>query len=200
MASATMNGLATIEPYQPISGVPLRQQMASIHDHYGGRLTKLAQKHNVLMQVADGLRNKLEAKAAAESTRTATVLQTAAKVGVQVGVTGATAAMIGVLDGRLGGEQGYCSKWGVPADLAVAFAGCTGAALSYVTLDKPLLTTALGAFGLAGVGATVHRYLKDAGVAWKNHADANEAAAKPTAGAAPNGAGKGGVTYTVQHK
>jgi hypothetical protein len=182
--------MTTFSPYQPVQGVPIRDSLAHAHDHIERTerfldraqkaTSKILEKHEALKGAVERIGNgkkKLGMRALA------------------TGVSGSVAAIVGVADGRYGGEKGHLAKWGIPLDWAVAAAGHTAGVAALALTDNEMLEGVLHAVGDAGFIVGSHRWGRELGVAWAQKA----AADSPTAAAANANGVKGGTVYTVAH-
>lgn len=175
-----MTTATSIVPYQPAQGLPARDALARAHD-YIDRLTK---KHEALHRTK-------EAFVAGARMHGNTFIQSSC--------TATTAAALGALNGRFGGEEGLISKWGVSLDVAVAALGhVSGFACSFWDSNAEpklgVLAEVLHTVGDTGLAAGVYRFCHKRGLeAAQRAASGSGGAAGPAAGA------KGGTVYTVAH-
>ena len=176
--------LAAIEPYQPVSGIPMREALARAHGHIERTqrfASKILEKHEALKGVVDRVGGGYK------------------KLGVRAlnsTCSSAIGTAIGVVDGRFGGERGYATRWGFPLDWAVGFAGHGAGIAALAFGDNEILQGVLHAVGDAGFTTGSHRWGHELGVAWAQKANAAESSA--AVGANANGA-KGGAVYTIAH-
>jgi hypothetical protein len=174
-----MTAATSIVPFQPAQGLPARDALARAHDY----IDKLTRKHEALHKTKEA------------------IVSGAKRHGntfIQSSCTATTAAALGAVNGRFGGEEGLLEKWGVSLDAAVAFAGHVGGfAFSFADNDADpkfdILAEVFHTVGDAGLASGVYRFFHKRGLESQQRANAG-------AGAAPvvNGA-KGGAVYTVAH-
>ena len=177
MATAT-----SIVPFQPAQGLPARDALARAHDY----IDKLTKKHEALHKAKEAF---------------VTGARRHGNTFIQSSCTATTAAALGAVNGRFGGEQGLIEKWGVSLDAAVAFAGHVGGfAFSFADNDADpkfdVLAEVFHTVGDTGLASGVYRFFHKRGIE-----SAQRAATASGAGAAApvvNGA-KGGAIYTVAH-
>ena len=174
MATAT-----SIVPYQAAPGLPARDALARAHDY----IDKLTKKHEALHKAREAIVNGARVHG---------------NTFIQSSCTATTAAALGAINGRFGGEEGLVSKWGVSLDVAVATAGhLAGFACSFwdSTAEPKLsmLADVLHTVGDAGLAAGVYRFCH------KRALEAAHRAAAGVGGSAPAAGAKGGTVYTVAH-
>jgi hypothetical protein len=177
MAAAT-----TLAPYQPPIGLAPREALAHAHN----RIEQLSRKHESVLRTAKALGERAE-HAVKKNLSVLTNTTFAAT----------TAASLGYMNGRYGGDKGYVAKHGIALDVAAAgvvHAGAFALALRETgdrTSDEHLnhAVGVLHTIGDAAVGASVYRWAYAKGVE-----AAHRAGAMP--GAQANGA-RGGTVYSV---
>jgi hypothetical protein len=175
-----MTTATAIVPYQPAQGLPARDALARAHEY----IDKLTKKHEALHKVKE------------------TIVTGAKKHGntfIQSSCTATTAAALGAVNGRFGGEEGLIQKWGVSLDAAVAFAGhVVGFGLSFADNDASpkfdILAEVAHTVGDTGLASGVYRFFHKRGLE-----SAARAAAASGGASAPAGGAKGGTVYTVAH-
>ncbi len=168
-----------LQPYQPVSGVPLREQLSRAHDHVK------SQFKNYVKEISFLKKENSEHKAVKEQTQG--LLKHLGVTAVEAGVVGLTSVALGFADGRLG-EDGHWSKWGAPLDGSLA-AGAHMAALGSLYFKNPVVTKGLHLVGNACFGAASHRWGRELGMSRKAAAET----------AVANNGVKGGTVFTVAH-
>lgn len=176
-----MTVATSIVPFQPAQGLPARDALARAHDY----IEKLTKKHEALHKAKEGI---------------VTVAKRHGNTFIQSSCTATTAAALGAVNGRFGGEQGLIEKWGVSLDAAVAFAGHVGGfAFSFADNDADpkfdVLAEVFHTVGDTGLASGVYRFFHKRGLESAQRAAASGAGA---GGPVVNGA-KGGAVYTVAH-
>jgi plasmid stabilization system protein ParE len=161
--------------------LPARDALARAHDY----IDKLTKKHEAL--------HKTKEMFVAGAKRHGNTF-------IQSSCTATTAAALGALNGRFGGEEGLISKWGVSLDAAVAFTGHVGGFIfSFADNDTTprfdILAEVLHTVGDVGLAASVYRFCHKRGI----EAAQRAIAAAPGAAASPASGAKGGAVYTVTH-
>jgi len=113
-----MTAATSIVPFQPAQGLPARDALARAHDY----IDKLTRKHEALHKAKEAF---------------VTGARQHGNTFIQSSCTATTAAALGAVNGRFGGEEGLIQRWGVSLDAAVAFVGHVGGfAFSFATTTR----------------------------------------------------------------
>jgi hypothetical protein len=179
-----------LEPYQPVAGLPARDQLSHAHGHIE-RLTSFAKnmlrKHTNLEKEKDEVSKKASEAEARKESIGQHLLMTGAQSATVMVLTG----LVGVAEGKVLGETGHLSKWGVPLDGTIAGLGHLGGLAAFFLMDDAKVPTRLlHTAGDAGLGLWINRLTREVGVAWKH-----KSAASSDSKAAVNGAQ--GTVYHV---
>ena len=182
MASAT-SALATLSPYQPPDGLAPREILAHAREH----IDRLTKKHI-------NLQGKISEVTRYAGTKAITMAGT--------GVSLAVSAVLGLVNGRFGGDKGYLAPYNVPVDLT---SGLIAHVVGYTNALGEVGSDLVHTVGDAAWGVGAYRWSHNKGVELAAHA----AAAKAGAGAGAAGTGpqggagagpRGGTTYPVPQK
>jgi hypothetical protein len=175
MASAT-SALATLSPYQPPDGLAPREILAHAREH----IDKLTKKHL-------NLQGKISEVTKYAGTKALTMAGT--------GVSLAVSAVLGLVNGRFGGDKGYLAPYNVPVDLT---SGLIAHVVGYTNVLGEIGSDLVHTVGDAAWGAGAYRWSHDKGVELAAHAAAAKAGTAPPG--APGPGPRGGTTYTVPQK
>ena len=182
MATAT-SALATLAPYQPPDGLAPREILAHAREH----IDRLTKKHL-------NLQGKINEVTKYAGTKALTMAGT--------GVSLAVSTLMGLVNGRFGGDKGYLAPYGVPADLT---SGLIAHVVGYTNVLGDMGSDLVHTAGDAAWGAGAYRWSHNKGA----ELAARAAAAKAGAGAVYPGTGpqggagagpRGGTTYAVPQK
>ena len=177
MASAT-SALATLAPYQPPDGLAPREILAHAREH----IDRLTKKHV-------NLQGKINEVTKYAGTKAVTMAGT--------GVSLAVSAILGLVNGRFGGDKGYLAPYNVPVDLT---GGLIAHVVGYTNVLGETGSDLVHTAGDAAWGAGAYRWSHNKGVELATRAAAAKAGAGAPGASPQNGAGagpRGGTTYSV---
>jgi hypothetical protein len=196
-----MTAAATVIPFQPVPGLPIRDALVRAHGH----IEKQDRQIGILKrayEAAGEAKEKAEATMARAKSVVATGVKKHGNTIVQASLTGSAAMVLGGINGRFGGERGVVEKWGVSLDQATFVAGhLAGFISSYMDDGEDpkyaMFTSACHTVGNAAIVSSLYRFTHQRGAESAQRARDEKSGGAMAANA--NGA-KGGVVYTVHPK